>query len=180
MDMFNGFDISRIQRKQPGSEERRQKFLKACEVGDLATALEMALDDVEYVQTLDGVSIDMFTWISVFEANKCSVCVAGAVMLNTLGVPSKKIGPYGYDLVVQHWGDRLGDMLCSIDDIRRGCIERALVIVGSCYRKDLEPEIKKLEDKIREELNSNGRKGRARWSTYREVVVILRNYFKVL
>lgn len=93
--------------------------------------LKVALEDLEAVEKDLKYRIDMNSWHQP-EDNKCSVCLAGAVMANRLRCDIEKaLDPY--DLLVdgniEYWVD-LRNKLEAIDYFCRGKVEGSLLRMG--------------------------------------------------
>jgi hypothetical protein len=103
--------------------------------------LTQALHDLAVVEKRKGFKIYMNDWMTK-DTNKgiCEVCLAGAVMVNTLGVNSPESGKLDYfkantptykplvsQLIITHNGDTDGDKLTTklrfLNDMREGNYE---------------------------------------------------------
>lgn len=85
----------------------------------LSDLLALALRDAEAIHNTPGYHLDMSEWTRTPDdpesQNECTACLAGAVILQTLGEPLLEEPSYkalGY-------GGHL-DTLCILDDLRRG------------------------------------------------------------
>lgn len=79
-----------------------------------------ALEDLETVELMENVKIDMSDWCSINPTvenptkNTCSVCAAGSVMLNRIGIKTG-LTPSAYDTKTEN-------KLRAIDSIRKGSL----------------------------------------------------------
>lgn len=176
---------------------RKTKFLEACYSGDLATALEMAIDDVEAVQDLEGVSLRMDRWVEIREDGaECVVCLAGAVMLNTMGVawsPDPKVVPLSDAITPHDYADAaVGAMLVAINYLRAGlvadavsyicCIEGLAKYPVLDYQNSLNTEsaASRIRKDIERSLDDPDRwRELAKLSLYKELVTAMRKEIKL-
>ena len=81
----------------------------------MSDVLELALHDIERVETSPQYEIDMTNW-HIYDriTGVCSVCMAGAVMAQTLGVPFNETT----SLTMVEVSDDDKTKLCILDDVR--------------------------------------------------------------
>lgn len=103
---------------------RAKEFAAACP----SRVIEIALEDLEVVEKNPAYRVDMDVWHYAKEG-RCSVCFAGAVMANRLGVPSTR------SRVCQDFTDATSDRLLALDSFRRGQIEGGLRTIDGSYRR---------------------------------------------
>ncbi len=106
----------------------------------LSALLRLAVADAQAVEKLDGYTLDMGSWHmpAGHESNptpsKCSVCMAGAVMVRTLKAPrSRLVYPDKFRGVA---ADRLG----AINDMRIGDMSLAHAKVSGEYLHHDDPK----------------------------------------
>lgn len=88
----------------------------------LSELLTIAINDLEACETADGYSIDMNVWHQWDGGHEtCAVCLAGAVMAQSLAFPQKRNADFG--------DSALGKSMASLDlldDISRGNLADAV------------------------------------------------------
>lgn len=88
----------------------------------LSEALTQALTDLEACETDETYVIDQSVWHAWnAESQRCAVCLAGATMAKTLGVPSHAVADFGKSPVHENYA-----MLDRLDDIQRGRVADAI------------------------------------------------------
>lgn len=84
----------------------------------------LALKDLEVIENSDDYEVDMLNW-HMFDGDKCLVCLAGAVMVNTLN----------HDINTDSYPDIFNkdtcDKLYALDEFRKGHINIALDSMSS-------------------------------------------------
>jgi len=84
--------------------------------------IRLALDDLKKCEKSKKYKIDMWKW---HESNgECAVCLAGAVMAQTLKVKRKR------DIVPSHFPEDIKNKLMSLNFLRQGYIDLALRELG--------------------------------------------------
>lgn len=100
--------------------------------------IEVGLRDLEKIEKTPGYSVDMGDWHSFYADTEdspvlCHVCLAGAVMAQTLGVPND-VDTTPYDMRDRIGGDKaLANKLLALDSFRVGYVRE-----GVCDM-DIEP-----------------------------------------
>ncbi len=90
--------------------------------------IRQALEDLEVIEKKEGYAINMSTFHDPTD-NICEVCLAGAVMANTLGCdPKKSLDP-------ENFTKKIEDKLNALDCFRMGSIEIALDLLGKSIPK---------------------------------------------
>lgn len=90
----------------------------------LHIALRQALDDLRAIEKDDRYTVNMETWhLFHHEKSTCSVCLAGSVMANRLGVPIVS------DNVCVMDNPAVEDMLYAMNELRRGWVGDAMSFV---------------------------------------------------
>ena len=84
-------------------------------ITSLAELVQVAVDDTLKVKADPRYTFDVDVWHH-FNDGKCSVCVAGAVISNTLGAPLREPVLPGY------FGARIKNLLLLLNEIREGDI----------------------------------------------------------
>ena len=91
--------------------------------GKPSALLELAMKDLAKVERSQRYIVDMVEWHSPILNNQCAVCLAGAVMANSLDIPpDHDITP---DCFYQE-----EHALCAIDEFRCGNISRGFKFLG--------------------------------------------------
>ncbi len=100
--------------------------------------LRVALDDLDEVKKLPNVKADMRHWVMPCDDGTCHVCLAGAVMLNSLDCPIPKADGYSPLNMIQN-NQGLIDKLYALDDLRSGYLFGALSCLNlpGVYRGDV-------------------------------------------
>lgn len=100
-----------------------------------STILKLAMDDLNQIEKTAGYRVDMGTWHQrradewigddiISPDLLCHVCLAGAVMANTLKAPiGKRAEPEMYPAAT-------ANKLRALDKLRTGCVASALEILG--------------------------------------------------
>ncbi len=108
------------------------------ETAPLSRCIEIALADMKKALK-DDVKIDMDMWVHYSTKHKCSVCLAGCVMINTYNVTEEEVGHDGTGDDPSHslvrFGTRINqhairDRLYAINDVRCGYMTGALACFG--------------------------------------------------
>lgn len=90
--------------------------------------LRVALDDLRVVEKMPAYSINMETWHSPDSdsppGSHCYVCIAGAVMVNTLNVGTNRA------VLPMDFIDSISNKLYAINELRMGNIYQALHYMG--------------------------------------------------
>ncbi len=102
----------------------------------LSDLIDVALRDLELCEANPKININMSVWYEKYHSKDyCSVCLAGAVLLQTLPkalVEGIKLNDYWCSDIFEMDGknQRLEAKLCALDNIRMGEVHRALVNLG--------------------------------------------------
>lgn len=87
--------------------------------GQPSKLIRLAITDLQIVEKTPAYRIDMDQWYTPYNDKFYLVCLAGAVMVNTLKIPkNKNFGPDDTEY---------GDLLKALDRFRRGDIESAFL-----------------------------------------------------
>lgn len=98
--------------------------------GKLSRLIRLAIADLERAERTPGVRIRMNIWL-VWELGSCSVCLAGAVMIGTLGVTEASRDGYGLcQVTLSSFGNQNRYALRALDYLRQGNIRRALWVIA--------------------------------------------------
>ena len=120
--------------KEPKSKEAKPKELLPKKPSVL---LRLALKDLEVCRNSPDYTISMGHWYYKDADDLCSVCLAGAVMSQTLGLDpgeSQSCGPYTSDLSIS---DNTRNRLLALNSFRCGNLLGGLNRLGCKPPKDL-------------------------------------------
>lgn len=95
--------------------------------------IRLALKDLAKVRRHKNFIIDMNTWFSKQDDGKCHVCLAGAVMVGSLGYKPDDVPECGYFVTEQIGANDIA--LQAIDCFRSGCVSLGLALLG--FDRDL-------------------------------------------
>lgn len=126
----------------------------------ISDLLELALNDAQAVQRRSGVELDMGEWLFFNHDGTCTACVAGAVMLRTLGATREQADELG--------GVALGAVTHRVGDIKK------LLLIDEMRSGFFRTGHRELDAKLRDLVTSRLDGGRAPWHIYRKCVRILR------
>lgn len=131
----------------------------------LSELLRLAVRDAQAAEAA-GHELNMGTWLETDDNGRCLVCMAGAVMLQTLGL-SKPL-PGGYDLPHRHGEE---NALLAIDNMRTG--DFVIAYDGrQCDMTDEQDEALDLAQGLVLE-DYDDVKDRASWETYLKAADVL-------
>ncbi len=99
-----------------------------------STLIRLALDDLKKCEASDDYVIDMADWHVPFGSGRCEVCLAGAVMAQSLGVGISR------DTTPGSMGEGLDRKLSSLEEFRQGYIHSGLRKMGIEPPEDLYDE----------------------------------------
>ena len=102
----------------------------------LSDLLELALDDLEKIEKNPRYGITMSAWHEPLPDGICHVCLAGAVMAQTLEVP------HNSDITPSLFPDTLSRKLNALDFLRKGEIAYAQMQMGmDVYTQGLDIDV---------------------------------------
>jgi hypothetical protein len=135
----------------------------------LSGLLRVAVRDARLVQKDPAYRLDMGTWHSPTGNERCSVCLAGAVMAKTLERPADENAvPCDFDGV-------LAQKLRLIDDMRCGSVMRAHCLLTGLSVHSFAPEVVETLVKASAVICAGytAKTGRAPWRAYERAARIL-------
>ena len=92
----------------------------------LSELIRVALDDLRLCEADPTYHIIMSTWHSPYQHNTCAVCLAGAVMAQSLNIPPGVSADPHYFVA----DNRLINTLLALDALRTGDVSEALLLMG--------------------------------------------------
>lgn len=173
--------------EMPASERTQApdvaQAIAACDVAKpaqlpdkLSELLRLAVRDAQAVAAMSGYRLDMWSWRRQASGGTCAVCMAGAVMVNTVGEPpggwrDDETSPRSYGPV----SDSTATKLLAINCMRAGAFLRPghladypvttfLPIPGAGIAKAEAMGI--AERMIKDDYSTARNSGRAKWETY--------------
>ena len=105
----------------------------------LGALLEVGLGDLRACEASGGYRVEMRRWHEPARDGRCRVCLAGAVMARSLGVPRDVMasaqgrhGPGGewMDGCGEAWDDRTRGQLLALDRVHTGRVDAALAALA--------------------------------------------------
>lgn len=106
-----------------------EEFAKA----PLSAVIRVALDDLAKVEADPAYLVNMFTWHEPI-GGQCHVCLAGAVMAGTIGIPTERFIDVPGAAVLKMSGDAADGArarLMALNMVRRGDIGDAIIWSGA-------------------------------------------------
>ena len=127
----------------------------------LSALLRIAVNDAQAAER-SGVTLNMRVWVEAYE-DRCSVCMAGAVMISRLGY-SRKVNSFP--------GDPHRPFADAIDSMRCGFFASAAGFLNIHIPNGVKKRVEELKAIVHDDFDS-GEVRRASWDTYLAVATEL-------